>query len=93
MIKKIQFKMGIITNSKPARQILVLGFDGAGKTTILYQLNSKDIIHSRTIGFSTEMTIFQNHTFFSWDIPQFSQKIFDLMIRYYCENAEGKKKQ
>ena len=83
----------MIIGSRPIRKILVLGFDAAGKTTILYQLNSNDIIHSHALGFSTEMTTFQNHIFFSWDVPQVPMKSFELIWRHFYDYTEGKEKQ
>ena len=74
----------------PTKQFLVLGFDGAGKTTILYQLNSKAIIYSPTIGFNTEMVTFQNFNFLSWDIL-YNPKFFHLLCKYYYENTKGSK--
>jgi GTPase SAR1 family protein len=40
-------------------KVLMLGLDGAGKTTILYRMKMGDIIHTiPTIGFNVEQLVF-----------------------------------
>lgn len=45
----------LFTNNKSARNILMVGLDAAGKTTILYKLKLGEVITSiPTIGFNIE---------------------------------------
>ena len=67
--------------------VLMLGFDGSGKTTILYQLQlGKDIKPVPTIGFNVE-TVFTNDlkmTF--WDVGG-HPKIRPLWRHYYAATS------
>uniref|UniRef100_A0A7S4MDR5 Uncharacterized protein n=1 Tax=Vannella robusta TaxID=1487602 RepID=A0A7S4MDR5_9EUKA len=50
-------------------RILVLGLDGAGKTTILYQLQCGEVITTvPTIGFNVETVTYKNIRFQVWDL-------------------------
>ena len=54
---------------KDQRRILLLGLDAAGKTTILYKLNSGEAVHTLpTIGFNVERVEYKNIEFNAWDI-------------------------
>ena len=75
----------------PTKQFLVLGLDGAGKSTILYQLNSKTVINSPTIGFNTEMVTFQNYNVVAFDINIHRPKFFHLFCKHHFDNAKGTK--
>lgn len=51
------------------RRILILGLDGAGKTTILYRLQVGDIVSTiPTIGFNVETVQYKNLKFQVWDL-------------------------
>eukprot|EP01116_Phalansterium_solitarium_P011793 TRINITY_DN27580_c0_g1_i1.p1 TRINITY_DN27580_c0_g1~~TRINITY_DN27580_c0_g1_i1.p1 ORF type:complete len:180 (-),score=31.55 TRINITY_DN27580_c0_g1_i1:188-727(-) len=50
-------------------RILILGLDGAGKTTILYKLSSGEVITTiPTIGFNVESVQYKNIKFQVWDL-------------------------
>ncbi|KAK9451747.1 ADP-ribosylation factor family-domain-containing protein [Limtongia smithiae] len=50
-------------------RILILGLDGAGKTTILYRLQIGEVITTvPTIGFNVETLTYQNLKFNVWDL-------------------------
>ena len=54
---------------KTEKRILVLGLDGAGKTTILYKLKLGEVIHTiPTIGFNVENIEYKNIRFQAWDV-------------------------
>ncbi|CAD5126175.1 DgyrCDS14346 [Dimorphilus gyrociliatus] len=51
------------------RRILILGLDGAGKTTILYRLQVGEVVTTiPTIGFNVETVTFKNLKFQVWDL-------------------------
>jgi len=51
------------------RRILILGLDGAGKTTILYRLQVGEVVTTiPTIGFNVETVQFKNLKFQVWDL-------------------------
>ena len=50
-------------------RILILGLDGAGKTTILYQLQIGEVVNTiPTIGFNVETVVYKNLKFQVWDL-------------------------
>lgn len=50
-------------------RILILGLDGAGKTTILYRLQVGEVVTTiPTIGFNVEQVQYKNLTFQVWDL-------------------------
>ena len=50
-------------------RILMVGLDGAGKTTILYQLKLGEVLSTiPTIGFNVETVQYKNIHFTVWDI-------------------------
>ena len=50
-------------------RILILGLDGAGKTTILYRLQVGDVVTTiPTIGFNVESVTYKNLKFQVWDL-------------------------
>ena len=58
-----------LSDSKKARKILILGLDGAGKTTIMYKLKFDETVASvPTIGFNVEEIKYKNLKFMCWDI-------------------------
>jgi small GTP-binding protein len=51
------------------KRILLLGLDAAGKTTILYQLNVGETVHTiPTVGFNVETVRYKNVIFTYWDV-------------------------
>lgn len=50
-------------------RILILGLDGAGKTTILYKLQVGEVVTTiPTIGFNVEQVTYKNLKFQVWDL-------------------------
>jgi ADP-ribosylation factor-like protein 1 len=56
------------------RRILILGLDGAGKTTILYRLQVSEVVTTiPTIGFNVETVQYKNLKFQVWDLGKENQ--------------------
>ena len=54
---------------KKEARILMLGLDGAGKTTILFKLKLGEVVSSvPTIGFNVETVEYRNIKFNVWDV-------------------------
>ncbi|XP_073830280.1 ADP-ribosylation factor 1-like [Musca autumnalis] len=69
--------------SKQNVRILMVGLDGAGKTTILYKLKIGEVISTiPTIGFNVETVEYKNICFTVWDIGG-QKKIRNLWNHYY----------
>lgn len=67
-------------------KILMLGLDGAGKTTVLYQMKLHENIHSvPTIGFNVEQVDYKGLKFTIWDIGGQS-KLIELWHHYYSNS-------
>ena len=64
-------------------KILMLGLDGAGKTTILYQMKLNEAVSSvPTVGFNVEEVNYKGLQFTVWDIGG-QTKLRDLWHHYY----------
>jgi len=60
---------GRLWNTNKEHRILILGLDGAGKTTILYRLHLGEVISTvPTIGFNVETLKYRNLQFNVWDL-------------------------
>ncbi|KAL3899116.1 MAG: hypothetical protein SGCHY_002276 [Lobulomycetales sp.] len=60
--------LSMLWGSKEVR-ILILGLDGAGKTTILYRLQIGEVVTTiPTIGFNVETLTYKNIKFQVWDL-------------------------
>jgi len=72
----------------PSR-ILLLGLDGAGKTTILYRVKLNETVSSiPTIGFNVEtVTPCKGVTFTVWDVG--GQQKIRVLWKYYFQNNDG----
>lgn len=69
-------------------RILMIGLDGAGKTTVLYKLKLGEIFTTiPTLGFNVETVEYKNCCFTVWDIGG-QNKIRRLWHHYY-KNAQG----
>lgn len=69
-------------------KILMLGLDGAGKTTILYQFKLNEAVNSvPTIGFNVEEVNYKNLKFTIWDIG--GQTKLRNMWHYYYEGGDA----
>lgn len=64
-------------------RILILGLDGAGKTTILYRLQVGEVVTTiPTIGFNVEQVQYKNLKFQVWDLGgQTSIRYLKLFLR------------
>jgi len=87
-------KMGNLLNAlkglfgNEERRILMLGIDGAGKTTILYKLKMGENINTvPTIGFNVESLQFRNIKFTVWDVG--GQDRIRKLWRHYYEGTNG----
>ena len=64
-------------------RILILGLDGAGKTTILYRLQAGEVVTTiPTIGFNVETVEYKNISFTVWDVGG-QDKIRPLWRHYF----------
>ncbi|CAK5274503.1 unnamed protein product [Mycena citricolor] len=73
---------------KREMRLLMLGLDGAGKTTILYKLKLGEIVISiPTIGFNVETLDYKNVSLNVWDIG--GQDKIRHLWRYYYQNAQA----
>jgi ADP-ribosylation factor protein 1 len=64
-------------------KVLMLGLDGSGKTTILYQLKLGEVIHTiPTVGFNVENLEFGKIMFTVWDLGG-QERIRKLWPTYY----------
>ena len=60
---------GTLFNMNKEAKILLLGLDGAGKTTIIYQFKlGEQVVAIPTIGFNVEEVKYKNITFTMWDV-------------------------
>lgn len=75
--------LGSLAGSNKERRILLLGLDGAGKTTITMRLKLGEMVPTvPTIGFAVETLEFKNLRFNVWDIGG-QDKIRVLWRHYY----------
>ncbi|CAL8131579.1 unnamed protein product [Orchesella dallaii] len=69
-------------------RILMVGLDGAGKTTILFKFKFGEIVTTiPTIGFNVETVEYKNISFTVWDVG--GQDRLRNLWRYYYKNARG----
>ena len=75
-------------SSKKEKRILMLGLDAAGKTTVLYQLNLGESLHTvPTIGFNVETVEYKNIKFTMWDVG--GQERIRVLWKHYYQGTEG----
>ncbi|CAK6441944.1 unnamed protein product [Pipistrellus nathusii] len=84
--------MGLSSSKTPKvkqAQILLLGLDSAGKSTVLYKLKlAKDIVTMPTVGFNVEMLeLGKSLSFTVWDVG--GQETMRTLWDWYCERADG----
>ncbi|KAI9138027.1 ADP-ribosylation factor [Paraphysoderma sedebokerense] len=73
---------------KKDMRILMVGLDGAGKTTILYALKFNELTHTiPTVGFNVETIEYKNVTFTMWDVG--GQDKIRPLWRHYFTNTQG----
>ena len=69
------------------QRILMIGLDGAGKTTMLYKLTLGEVVSTiPTIGFNVETVYHKNVSFTVWDIGG-QDKLRPLWRHYYSNTA------
>eukprot|EP00735_Rhodelphis_limneticus_P004322 TRINITY_DN15895_c0_g1::TRINITY_DN15895_c0_g1_i1::g.22539::m.22539 TRINITY_DN15895_c0_g1::TRINITY_DN15895_c0_g1_i1::g.22539 ORF type:complete len:183 (-),score=12.58,sp/P0DH91/ARF2B_ARATH/58.99/3e-82,Arf/PF00025.16/2.1e-70,Ras/PF00071.17/3.3e-13,SRPRB/PF09439.5/7.3e-12,G-alpha/PF00503.15/0.79,G-alpha/PF00503.15/4.2e-08,Gtr1_RagA/PF04670.7/5.2e-11,Miro/PF08477.8/1.8e-10,MMR_HSR1/PF01926.18/0.00012,GTP_EFTU/PF00009.22/1.1e+02,GTP_EFTU/PF00009.22/0.0018,AAA_22/PF13401.1/0.15,AAA_33/PF13671.1/0.097, len=69
--------------SKREMRLVMIGLDGAGKTTVLYRLRLNEVISTiPTIGFNYEVIQYKNITFTLWDLGG-QDKMRKLWPHYY----------
>ena len=70
-------------------QILILGLDASGKTTIINRLKTgTHAVTVPTIGFNSETIEFNNLTFHAWDIG--GQDSIRKLWHHYYPNTDGR---
>eukprot|EP01137_Pigoraptor_chileana_P025544 Opistho-2@95171 len=80
----IEIFENLFASSKVAGKVLMVGLDGAGKTTILYQLKLGDRINTiPTIGFNVETVELPGVSFCVWDVGG-QTKIRPLWQHYFA---------
>eukprot|EP01130_Rhizamoeba_saxonica_P005402 TRINITY_DN2159_c0_g1_i1.p1 TRINITY_DN2159_c0_g1~~TRINITY_DN2159_c0_g1_i1.p1 ORF type:complete len:204 (-),score=52.02 TRINITY_DN2159_c0_g1_i1:86-634(-) len=73
---------------KEEKRILMLGIDGAGKTTCLYKLKMGEVVTTvPTIGFNVETVEYKNIKFTVWDVG--GQDRIRKLWRHYYEGTNG----
>lgn len=81
-------KFFALFNSTKSARLLVLGLDGAGKTTILYKLKLNEVVQSvPTIGFNVEQVDYKNLHFTLWDVG--GQDKIRLLWKHYFEGSDA----
>lgn len=79
---------GKLWNTTKEHRILILGLDGAGKTTILYRLHLGEVISTTpTIGFNVETLKYKNLQFNVWDLG--GQTIIRPYWRCYYQGTQA----
>mmetsp|Transcript_5194 Transcript_5194/g.14613 ORF Transcript_5194/g.14613 Transcript_5194/m.14613 type:complete len:185 (-) Transcript_5194:1060-1614(-) len=69
-------------------RILMVGLDGAGKTTILYKLKLGEVQNTvPTVGFNVETVEYGNVSFTVWDVG--GQDKIRRLWKHYYDNARG----
>lgn len=64
-------------------RILILGLDGAGKTTILYRLQVGEVVTTiPTIGFNVEQVTYKNLKFQVWDLGKLVKLKLTILINF-----------
>ena len=70
-----------------SHKVIIVGLDNAGKTTILYQFLTNEVVHtSPTIGSNVEEILWNNTRFIMWDIG--GQDAIRSSWSSYYSNAE-----
>lgn len=76
------------TSDSDEVRILMVGLDGAGKTTILYQLKMGEAVKTiPTIGFNVETLDFQGLSLTVWDVG--GQDKIRVLWKHYYHNTDG----
>ncbi len=77
-----------IAGETRGRKILLLGLDGAGKTTLVMKLKLGEVVHTvPTIGFNVETIEYKRLKFTIWDIG--GQDKIRVLWRYYYSGSNA----
>ncbi|KIJ55864.1 hypothetical protein M422DRAFT_240487 [Sphaerobolus stellatus SS14] len=80
------FKSGIF--KMPNTQVLMIGLDNAGKTTVLYKLKLGELVTTiPTLGFNVETVEYQNIVLNIWDVG--GQEKIRPLWKHYFQNANA----
>uniref|UniRef100_A0A452YRI0 ADP-ribosylation factor n=1 Tax=Aegilops tauschii subsp. strangulata TaxID=200361 RepID=A0A452YRI0_AEGTS len=82
------FSSEILRESEGTKiQVVMLGLDAAGKTTILYKLHIGEVLSTvPTIGFNVEKVQYKNVVFTVWDVG--GQEKLRPLWRHYFNNTD-----
>ncbi|CAM9253872.1 unnamed protein product [Phaeothamnion confervicola] len=70
------------------KRILMLGLDGAGKTTTLYKMHLNECVHTvATIGFNVERVTYKKFDMTIWDVG--GQEKIRRLWRHYYSNTDA----
>lgn len=73
---------------KKEYRILMLGLDGAGKTTTLYNMKLGEVVHTMpTVGFNLETVTYRGVSFNTWDVG--GQDKIRRLWRYYFQGTHA----
>ena len=93
LVQTMGAKLCSLFKSKKKARILMFGLDGAGKTSILYQLKFSGLIKTtQTIGFNIETIKYKDLYIDIWDIGGFSIFPNDediILFKHYYQNTDG----
>merc|ERR1719500_1907954 len=88
MITKLKDSLLSAFSSDLKARILMVGLDGAGKTTILYKIkHDDDVTTVPTIGFNVETVQYKNIKFTIWDVG--GQERIRQLWKYYFQNTQA----
>ncbi|XP_067168080.1 putative ADP-ribosylation factor-like protein 5C isoform X2 [Apteryx mantelli] len=69
-------------------KVIIVGLDNAGKTTILYQFLTREVVHtSPTIGSNVEEVVLRKTHFLMWDIGG-QETLRSAWNSYYCNTED-----
>ncbi len=78
----------LFNSFKKDTRVLMIGLDGAGKTTILYKLKLGEIFTTiPTIGFNVESIYYKNLEMLIWDLG--GQEQIRPLWKHYYQNVNG----
>ena len=93
LVQTMGAKLCSLFKSKKKARTLMFGLDGAGKTSILYQLKFSGLIKTtQTIGFNIETIKYKDLYIDIWDIGGFSIFPNDediILFKHYYQNTDG----
>jgi len=77
-LKALVKYLGLNMDDKKEARILIVGLDGAGKTSILYKMKLGEVVTTiPTIGFNVETINWKNLNITAWDVGGRDKCIFN----------------